>query len=147
MFSSDFWTSIFIFVRELKVTTQVQMPSCPPDQAYEDKAVLLLPVQVMHPIDKDSPLYNIHPGQLSSSNMEVVVILEAGVEPSGSTTQAMTSYLLDEILWGWRFLPCTRYNSEDRYFVVNAKAINSVEREEVTPFISALEMKENSLEK
>ena len=127
--------------RELKVTTQIQIPSSPPDQAYEDRAMMVLPVQVMHPIDEDSPLYNIHPAQFSSSQMEVVVVLEAGVEPSGSTTQAMTSYLFDEIIWGWRFLPYTQYNSRDRYFIVKAKGINSIEKEEVTPFISASEMK------
>lgn len=132
---------LYNYMRELKVTTQIHIPSSPPDQAYEDRAMMVLPVQVMHPIDEDSPLYNIHPAQFSSSQMEVVVVLEAGVEPSGSTTQAMTSYLFDEIIWGWRFLPFTQYNSRDRYFIVKAKGINSIEKEEVTPFISASEMK------
>ena len=93
----------------MKVTTQIHSLA---EGCYEDRSIVLLPVQVIHPIDKESPFYDIHPADLSTMDMELLVFMEAVVEPSGNTTIALSSYLMDEIAWGWRFEPCVEFEFE-----------------------------------
>nr|XP_056706985.1 ATP-sensitive inward rectifier potassium channel 11 [Euleptes europaea] len=67
---------------------------------------LVSPLIIYHVIDKNSPLYEVSPANLHQhEDLEVIVILEGVVETTGITTQARTSYLADEILWGQRFVP------------------------------------------
>ena len=44
---------------------------------------------------------------------EYIVTLEGVVEPSGNTTQARTSYLPEEILWGYHFKNCIHYAKKE----------------------------------
>jgi len=120
------------YMQELKVTTQL-----PTHFPGEDRAVVILPVQIMHPIDENSPLYSLDQAGLNSSQMEIVVVMEGVVEPSGNTTQAMSSYTQDEIIWGARFAPCVEYNSDKKYFNVYCKKLNSIIMDNVTARISA----------
>ena len=53
-------------------------------------------------IDEDSPLWQIGPQDLPKARFEIILILEGIIEATGNTTQARTSYLSDEILWGQR---------------------------------------------
>ena len=122
-----------IFFRELKVTTQIHSLA---EGCYEDRSVVLLPVQVIHPIDKDSPFYDINPADLCTMDMELLVYMEAVVEPSGNTTIALSSYLMDEIAWGWRFQPCVQFDPEARRFSVDVRRINSLVPDPVTPKMS-----------
>ena len=66
--------------------------------------------------------------------------MEAVVEPSGNTCQVLTSYLPDEILWGWTFQPTTEYDRAANCFNVDMKKINSVSRDGHTPRLSAREI-------
>ena len=81
---------------------------------YEDRAVVVLPTQIIHPIDQDSPFYCLHPSELASMDLELVVTMEAVVEPSGNTTIALSSYTPDELIWGWRFESCVDYDRASR---------------------------------
>ena len=110
---------------------------------YEDRAVVVLPTQIIHPIDQDSPFYCLHPSELASMDLELVVTMEAVVEPSGNTTQVLTSYLPDEILWGWTFQSNTEYDRAAACFRVDVNKINSVAREDYTPRVSAREMRDS----
>ena len=38
---------------------------------YEDRAVVVLPTQIIHPIDQDSPFYCLHPSELASMDLEL----------------------------------------------------------------------------
>ncbi len=66
---------------------------------------LLAPLIICHVIDKDSPLYDLSEMELQCSDLEVIVILEGVVETTGISTQARTSYVTEEIQWGYRFVP------------------------------------------
>ncbi|XP_078091431.1 ATP-sensitive inward rectifier potassium channel 8-like [Mustelus asterias] len=66
---------------------------------------LVAPLTVSHVLDRRSPLYEISASDLQSQKLEVIVILEGVVETTGITTQARTSYISEEILWGYRFVP------------------------------------------
>ena len=120
------------YMRELRLTTQ-----CEGNSLAEDRGLLLLPVQVSHIITEDSPLYSLDPLALLNADLEIVLVMEAVVEPSGNTTQALTSYLPDEILWGCTFQSTTDYDRTTRSFNVDIKKINSVSKESYTPRRSA----------
>ncbi|XP_033909737.2 ATP-sensitive inward rectifier potassium channel 11-like [Acipenser ruthenus] len=95
---------------------------------------LVSPLIISHVIDKKSPLYEISASDLHHEDLEVVVILEGVVETTGITTQARTSYLAEEILWGQRFVPVVS-EEEGRYSVDYSKFGNTVKV--ATPSCSA----------
>ena len=69
------------------------------------RILLFWPTIVGHTIDESSPLYYLHPTDLTIHNQsfEIIVVLEGIVEATGLLAQARTSYLPSEILWGQRF--------------------------------------------
>lgn len=70
-----------------------------------DRLFLVAPLTVVHEIDEESPLFGISKQDLETSDFEIVIILEGLVEATAMTTQARSSYLPSEILWGHRFEP------------------------------------------
>lgn len=78
---------------------------------------LVSPLIICHVIDKNSPLYDLSAADLLHEDIEVVVVLEGVVETTGITTQARTSYLSEEILWGQRFVPTV--SQEDGMYAVD----------------------------
>ncbi|XP_073512079.1 ATP-sensitive inward rectifier potassium channel 11-like [Phyllobates terribilis] len=81
---------------------------------------LVSPLIISHTIDEKSPLFHFSAYDLGDQDLEVVAILEGVVETTGITTQARTSYLTDEILWGRRFVPIVT-EEEGRYSVDYSK--------------------------
>uniref|UniRef100_A0A8C5QI84 ATP-sensitive inward rectifier potassium channel 11 n=1 Tax=Leptobrachium leishanense TaxID=445787 RepID=A0A8C5QI84_9ANUR len=81
---------------------------------------LVSPLIISHTIDEKSPLYNFSAYDLCNQELEVVAILEGVVETTGITTQARTSYLPEEIIWGHRFVPIVT-EEEGRYSVDYSK--------------------------
>ena len=65
------------------------------------------------------------------------------MEPSGNTTQARTSFLPDEILWGYRFDSCVKWQEEEEVFKMDVRRINQVVADG-TPRVSAKEMSNSS---
>ncbi|XP_029287710.1 ATP-sensitive inward rectifier potassium channel 12-like [Cottoperca gobio] len=89
------------------------------DVGYDDgldRLFLVSPLVVVHKINKNSPLYNLSRSDLLKEDFEIVVILEGMVEATAMTTQARSSYLSKEILWGHRFEPVV-FEKGDRYHV------------------------------
>ena len=70
---------------------------------FDFRLFLLWPTILEHRIDENSPFWEIGPEDLHKENFELIVTLEGIVESTGMTTQARTSYLPGEILWGHRF--------------------------------------------
>ncbi|KAI1889871.1 hypothetical protein AGOR_G00167380 [Albula goreensis] len=81
---------------------------------------LVSPLIICHVIDKNSPLYDLSEMDLQHEDIEVIVVLEGVVETTGITTQARTSYVSEEILWGQRFVP-TISEDDDLYAVDYSK--------------------------
>ncbi|XP_053576618.1 ATP-sensitive inward rectifier potassium channel 11 [Bombina bombina] len=104
---------------------------------------LVSPLIICHTINKDSPLYDLAPNELTHlEDLEIIVILEGVVETTGITTQARTSYLADEILWGKRFVPIVA-EEDGRYSVDYSKFGNTVKVP--TPNCSARHLEENRI--
>ncbi|XP_047559199.1 inward rectifier potassium channel 18-like [Lutra lutra] len=70
-----------------------------------DRIFLVSPITILHKIDEASLLFGISRQDLEMDDFEIVVILEGMVEATAMTTQAPSSYLANEILWGHRFKP------------------------------------------
>jgi inward rectifier potassium channel len=60
--------------------------------------IMQLTWTVMHPIDKNSPLYNISPEKLREKEIEIIVSLTGLDETFSQTIHARYSYIADEIL-------------------------------------------------
>ncbi|XP_061577425.1 ATP-sensitive inward rectifier potassium channel 11 [Cololabis saira] len=100
---------------------------------------LVSPLIISHVMDKDSPLYGLSPQDLQHDHVEVIVVLEGVVETTGITTQARTSYVSEEILWGQRFVP-TVSEEDGMYAVDYSKFGNTVKVP--TPCCSARQLDE-----
>ncbi|CAJ1057358.1 ATP-sensitive inward rectifier potassium channel 11 [Xyrichtys novacula] len=100
---------------------------------------LVSPLIICHVIDKSSPLYEVSASDLLHEDIEVIVVLEGVVETTGITTQARTSYVGEEILWGQRFVP-TVSEEDGMYAVDYSKFGNTVKVP--TPFCSAKKLDE-----
>ncbi|XP_061077613.1 ATP-sensitive inward rectifier potassium channel 11 [Conger conger] len=100
---------------------------------------LVSPLIICHVIDKSSPMYQLSAESLQQEDIEVIVILEGVVETTGITTQARTSYLSDEILWGQRFVP-TVTEEDGMYAVDYSKFGNTVKVS--TPSCSARQLEQ-----
>jgi len=126
------------FPTELPLSTQI---SEDPEEELQDYGHMFLPLLVSHTIDSSSPLYEVSPSQLLHSKMELLVTLEGIVEPSGSTTQARTSYLPTEILWGHSFVNCVTYANKEGVYLIDHSKLNGVVADE-TPRVSAKKLEE-----
>eukprot|EP00727_Mastigamoeba_balamuthi_P000309 m51a1_g10275 hypothetical protein (494) ;mRNA; r:61779-63583 len=65
----------------------------------------LLPLTVVHVMDKHSPLYKATPDSLMRSHAEIIAVYEAVDEACSSNLQARWSYLPSEIKWNAKFKP------------------------------------------
>jgi inward rectifier potassium channel len=65
--------------------------------------VFALTFTVMHPLDRDSPLYGATPQSLAAMQAEIIVTLTGIDETLSQTIHARASYLSDEILFDRRF--------------------------------------------
>uniref|UniRef100_A0AAG5D0H1 Inwardly rectifying k+ channel n=1 Tax=Anopheles atroparvus TaxID=41427 RepID=A0AAG5D0H1_ANOAO len=99
------------------------------------------PQIVVHRIDKDSALYNLSASDMLRERFEIVVILEGTVESTGQSTQARSSYVNTEILWGHRFEPVVCYNKEQQGYEINYSKFDSTLQVD-TPLCSARELSE-----
>ncbi len=66
---------------------------------------LVLSWTIVHPIDEESPLYGLSYEQIIASKMELLVFVKAFDETYSTTVVARTSYLYNELKWGYKFVP------------------------------------------
>jgi len=58
---------------------------------------------IVHPIDKDSPLYRMREEQMLSCDVEFLVLLNGFDETFSQNVHTRSSYKADEVVWGARF--------------------------------------------
>lgn len=85
----------------------------------ERSGVTFLPLTwtVVHPINQGSPLYLETPESLRNSQSEFLVLLSGFDETFSATVHTRTSYVPNEVLWGYRFANA---------FVISRSASNKV---------------------
>ncbi|XP_058129114.1 G protein-activated inward rectifier potassium channel 3-like [Anopheles ziemanni] len=99
------------------------------------------PQIVVHRIDEKSPLYGYSAEDILLERFEIVVVLEGTVESTGQTTQARTSYVNTEILWGQRFEQVLMYNADIQSYDIDFSKFNETVAQ-TTPRMSAKQLKE-----
>ncbi|XP_075231827.1 G protein-activated inward rectifier potassium channel 3-like isoform X1 [Lycorma delicatula] len=102
----------------------------------EDKIFFIWPTTIVHKITPSSPLYHLSASDMLRERFEIVVILEGVIESTGMTTQARSSYLPSEILWGHRFEPLVSFKKETGEHEVDYSLFNNT-YEVDTPLCSA----------
>ncbi|XP_032820337.1 ATP-sensitive inward rectifier potassium channel 10 isoform X1 [Petromyzon marinus] len=80
-----------------------------------DTPFLILPLTFYHVIDERSPLFGLTASGLRSREFEIVVFLNATVESTSASCQVRTSYLPDEILFGYEFAPVVSLSPSGKY--------------------------------
>ena len=88
--------------------------------------MLLWPVIAVHPITAESPLYGISAESLIQEEFEIIVTLEGTTVSTNMAAQAVTSYLPNEILWGYRFEEKFSLESSDTQPIVDSSHIDEV---------------------
>ncbi|CAF4490973.1 unnamed protein product, partial [Didymodactylos carnosus] len=91
-----------------------------------DRLFLIWPLIITHEIDEQSPLWDIGRNDLAKQRFELVVILEGIIESTGMTTQARTSYLPSEILWGYRFERLITFQRDDGLYRIDYSRFNLI---------------------
>ncbi|XP_011341257.1 uncharacterized protein LOC105281618 isoform X2 [Ooceraea biroi] len=99
------------------------------------------PTIIIHVINDSSPFYNMSAEDMLTERFEIVLILEGTVESTGQTTQARSSYLSQEILWGHRFDSMVSYSKERQGYEVDYSLFNSTTQVD-TPLCSGRELAE-----
>nr|XP_029725018.1 G protein-activated inward rectifier potassium channel 3-like isoform X2 [Aedes albopictus] len=105
----------------------------------DDRLMFIWPTIVVHKIDKDSPLYNLSAQDMLRERFEIVVMLEGVVESTGMTTQARSSYLPSEVLWGHRFESVVTFKRDTGEYEVDYTMFNNT-YEVDTPLCSARQL-------
>ncbi|XP_033023292.1 ATP-sensitive inward rectifier potassium channel 12 [Lacerta agilis] len=106
-----------------------------------DRIFLVSPLTILHEINEESPLFGISRQDLETDDFEIVVILEGMVEATAMTTQARSSYLSSEILWGHRFEPVLF--EEKCQYKVDYSHFHKTYEVPSTPCCSAKDLMEN----
>ncbi|KAK7081684.1 Inward rectifier potassium channel activity protein [Halocaridina rubra] len=105
----------------------------------EDRIFFIWPMTIVHKINENSPLYDLSAHDLLREKFEIVVILEGVIESTGMTTQARSSYLPNEILWGYRFEPLVTFNKNSGQYAVDYSLFNNTYQVN-TPLYSARDL-------
>ena len=103
------------------------------EEDSEGRLFLVWPVIVEHRITPDSPLWDLSAEDLTRRHFEILIILEGIVESTGMTTQARTSYLPNEILWGYRFERLVTYHRDNGQYLIDYSSFNRTFSVETSP--------------
>ncbi|KAI5651738.1 inward rectifier potassium channel domain-containing protein [Phthorimaea operculella] len=107
----------------------------------EDRLMFIWPMTIVHKINEKSPLYNLSASDMLRERFEIVVMLEGVIESTGMTTQARSSFLPSEILWGHRFETMVTFRKDTGEYEVDYTCFNNT-YEVDTPLCSAKQLDE-----
>ncbi|NXR10529.1 KCNJ1 protein, partial [Semnornis frantzii] len=85
--------------------------------AGNENLFFISPLTIYHIIDKSSPFFHMAAETILQQDFELVVFLDGTVEATSATCQVRTSYIPEEVLWGYRFAPIVSKTKEGKYRV------------------------------
>ena len=106
-----------------------------------DRLFLVWPVIIVHRINEDSPFWELTPEDLHREQFELIIVLEGVVDSTGMTTQARSSYLPGEVLWGHRFERLVTFQKENGQYQIDYSRFHNIVPID-TPTCSAKELAE-----
>jgi inward rectifier potassium channel len=81
----------------------------------------------VHKINEDSPFYNLSKIDIDNAFTEVLVFIEAFDESFSNTVVARTSYLFNEIKYGYTFVPIYKPTTDNKQTILYLNKLNDVE--------------------
>ncbi|CAF3854618.1 unnamed protein product [Rotaria sordida] len=135
----------FISKRQTKENEIIPLNLLDMDVGFDlgkDRLFLNWPLIIEHKIDLRSPLYEMNKETFSKEKFEILVVLEGIIEPTGMVTQAKTSYMPEEILWGGRFQRMIHFNKD--YYSLDYSKFDSIIEDNSTPDCSAKQLYEQT---
>ena len=85
--------------------------------AGKDNLFFVCPLTLYHVINSHSPFYELSVDTLPQQDFELVVFLDGTAESTSSSCQVRTSYVPQEIQWGYSFLPIISRTRTGKYRV------------------------------
>ncbi|XP_070983348.1 ATP-sensitive inward rectifier potassium channel 1-like [Oncorhynchus clarkii lewisi] len=85
--------------------------------AGKDNLFFVCPLTLYHVIDKASPFFDMAEDTFRKQEFELVVFLDGTAETTSSACQVRTSFIPQEIMWGYNFLPIISRSKEGKYRV------------------------------
>ncbi|XP_069001990.1 ATP-sensitive inward rectifier potassium channel 1b [Embiotoca jacksoni] len=85
--------------------------------AGKDNLFFVCPLTLYHVINRSSPFYDLSVDTLPQQDFELVVFLDGTAESTSSFCQVRTSYIPQEIQWGYSFLPIISRTKTGKYHV------------------------------
>jgi len=110
-----------------------------------DFVQLFWPICISHKIDEDSPLWEMSPRDVLAASFEIIVTMEGTTPETGNSIQVRTSYLPNEILWGYRFdHTSVAYDKQVAKYAVSYSTVNKCTADR-TPRCSSKDWEERKL--
>lgn len=88
---------------------------------------LYLSWTLVHPIDENSPLFNLSEGDLKKGNIQINVNLKAFDEGFSNTVLAHTNYIFEEIVYDHQFVKMTQFSEKMGKLTLDLKKLNQIE--------------------
>lgn len=85
--------------------------------AGKDNLFFVCPLTLYHRIDKSSPFFEMAVDTLHKQDFELVVFLDGTAESTSAACQVRTSFIPQEIMWGYNFLPIISRSKDGKYRV------------------------------
>ncbi len=95
----------------------------------ERRRVTFFPLSwtIVHPIDKESPLWGVTAQELADSDPEFLILLSGTEETFSQIVHARTSYKADEIIWQAHFTNMFERRAPDAPLAIDVSRIHDVE--------------------
>lgn len=88
---------------------------------------LALSWTVVHVLDEDSPLYNYSEEDLRKTKLEVILNIKGFDDHFSSTVQQRTSYTIQQLVYGAKFMPMYRQSDDGDHTVLELDKITDYE--------------------
>lgn len=104
----------------------------PLEMEYSKVNALPLSWTIVHPINEDSPLYNLSPADFENAMVEMVVFVKAFDDMFSNTVVARSSYTWKEIVFGAKFLPMYHSNETGDTTILDMDKLNSFTQADIS---------------
>ena len=87
---------------------------------------------VVHPINEDSPFYDLSKEDLIAARAEILVFIRAFDDMFSNTVVARSTYIGEEIIFGAKFLPMYYRDEKGGTTILNMDKLNDMERKDIS---------------
>ena len=97
----------------------------PLELEYSKVNALNLSWTIVHPINEDSPVYDISPGDFENITGEIIVFFKAFDDMFSNTVVARSSYTFKELVVGAKFIPMYHRDNTQNKTILELEKLNS----------------------